>query len=105
MFTCMRAEDPGQLTTLQHWLCGVGQGSSARQKSPRQATSGAHPAGHYVPNLALAVSDYNLAKNGPRINFQGFLAGNAWTGQPLMLALLAALTQCNASHFSTITSL
>ena len=50
-----------------------------------QATWGACAAGHYVPNLALAVSDYNLAKDGPPINFQGFLVGNAWTGPPLML--------------------
>jgi serine carboxypeptidase-like clade 2 len=38
-------------------------------------------AGHYVPSLALAISDYDKAGNGPAINLQGFLAGNAWTGE------------------------
>ena len=37
-------------------------------------------AGHYVPGLALAISDYNAAGNSPAINLKGFLAGNAWTG-------------------------
>ncbi|KAK9905794.1 hypothetical protein WJX75_006411 [Coccomyxa subellipsoidea] len=36
--------------------------------------------GHYVPNLALAVAKYNADKDGiPKINFKGFLVGNAWT--------------------------
>lgn len=33
-----------------------------------------------MPSLALAISDYNKAGNGPAINLKGFLAGNAWTG-------------------------
>ncbi|XP_035687682.1 putative serine carboxypeptidase-like 23 [Branchiostoma floridae] len=39
-------------------------------------------AGHYVPNLASHIVDYNTEKPGS-INLAGFMVGNAWTDPPL----------------------
>ncbi|KAK3279735.1 hypothetical protein CYMTET_12391 [Cymbomonas tetramitiformis] len=36
-------------------------------------------AGHYVPNLAKAILDYNSREDAPTINLQGFAVGNAYT--------------------------
>ncbi|EFJ47842.1 hypothetical protein VOLCADRAFT_74841 [Volvox carteri f. nagariensis] len=44
--------------------------------------SGESYAGHYVPNLALAIVEGNkvaAASGEPKINLQGFLVGNPWT--------------------------
>ncbi|XP_062501536.1 uncharacterized protein LOC134178668 [Corticium candelabrum] len=35
--------------------------------------------GHYVPNLASAILDYNSVMSHAKINLQGFMVGNAWT--------------------------
>jgi carboxypeptidase C (cathepsin A) len=40
-------------------------------------------AGHYVPNLALAIYESNQEGLRPYIDLQGFLAGNAWTDAPI----------------------
>lgn len=50
-----------EFASLQFWVTGESYG------------------GHYVPNLANAIADYNSVTSGMKINLQGFIVGNAWT--------------------------
>jgi serine carboxypeptidase-like clade 2 len=54
------------------------------ERYPQYATrsfylSGESYGGHYVPSFANAIVRSNLAGVNPKINIQGFIAGNAWT--------------------------
>ena len=57
--------------------------------------------GHYVPNLALAITRHNDANAGAHINLQGFLAGNAWTGALLSFCLQSTTLQLYKGRSST----
>lgn len=55
-------------------------------------------AGHYVPNLSLAVVKHNENKGVLQINFKGFLVGGSYLGLPLE----PVSPTCNVSFASDV---
>jgi len=58
------------------------------QKFPRYQNTpfwitGESYGGHYVPTLARRILDGNNQGGNPKINIQGFMAGNPWTYMPI----------------------